>query len=352
MLENFFSPKDVAEFRVWLDWTDNFFITVHKSPDGDAVGSALALAHYLRIKDKNVTIAMHDNPPDFLMWMPGISDILISTNDMVKIQAASESADVICCLDFNTPDRCGSISTFVKESRAKKIMIDHHPEPDDFCDVMLSRLESSSTCELIFHLICALGDWGEVTRQIAECICTGMITDTGGFAYNSNSPQFFFIISQLMEKNVDKDLLYRRIFNNYSEDRLRLTGFVLSEKMQIIPECNCAFITLSAQEKKRFHCSYGDTEGLVNMPLQIRGIRMSAFFHEDLQSGIIKVSLRSVGEVPANRFAGEFFGGGGHLNAAGGEFNGTVQQCVETLRRGLKQWEMSEDSAVKSLFVK
>ncbi len=350
MLDNFFTAADVAQFRIWMEWAENYVILVHSSPDGDAVGSALALSLYLKSKGKTVTVAMPDMPPSFLMWVPGASDIITYDQKPDRISDLIYKADVLCCLDFNVTGRIGDMSSPVLFSRARKIMIDHHPEPGVFCDVILSRPEASSTSELIFHLICALGDWGSVTRQMAECICVGMITDTGGFAYNTNSPRFYFIISQLIEKNVDKDAIQRKIFNNYSEQRLRLTGYVLNQKMHIVDGCKTSYITLSDEEQKKFDCQKGDTEGIVNMPLQISGMLFSAFMRDDLARGVVRVSLRSVGSVPCNLFAAEYFNGGGHKNASGGDFQGSLEDCVQTFLEGLRQWRNSKDRNIRQLF--
>ena len=351
MLENHFSSEDVAEFRMWMEWADNYVIIAHKSPDGDAVGSALALCLYLQSKGKNVKVALPDTPPDFLMWMPGTNDIITYDKEPDRVSDMIYKADVLCCLDFNSTGRVDAMAAPLLYSRAKKIMIDHHPGPSAFCDVTLSRPDSSSTSELVFHLLCAIGEWGNVTRQIAECICTGMITDTGGFAYNSNSPQFFYIISQLIEKNVDKDAIFRKVFNCYTEHRLRLTGFMLHQKMRIYEGCRTALLTLSQSEQKQFHCESGDTEGLVNMPLQISGVLFSVFMRV-LRDGSIRISLRSVQGVPCDRFAACHFHGGGHKSASGGEFEGTMDECVKELERGLEEWRKSDEDCIRQLFIK
>lgn len=349
MLNNYFSSEDVAQFRVWMEWADNYVIMAHKSPDGDAVGSSLALCLFLQSKGKNVKVVFPDCPPDFLMWMSGASEIMTYDSNPDGISDMIYKADVLCCLDFNSPGRVEGMAAPLLYSRAKKIMIDHHPNPSGFCDVILSHPDSSSTSELVFHLLCALGEWGNVTRQIAECICTGMITDTGGFAYNSNSSQFFYIISQLIDKNVDKDALFRKVFNNYSEYRLRLTGFVLTEKMRIYEGCRTALITLSQSEQERYHCQSGDTEGFANMPLQISGVLFSVFMRE-FGNGKIRVSLRSTQGVPCDRFSGDYFHGGGHRSASGGEFIGTLDECVRELERGLEEWRKSDEDCIIQLF--
>lgn len=351
MLENYFSSDDVSEFRVWMEWADNYVIMAHKSPDGDALGSSLALCQYLKSKGKNAVVTLPDSPPRFLMWIPGASDIVVFDKEPDRVSDMIYKADVLCCLDFNSPGRVEEMAAPLLYSRARKIMIDHHPGPSQFCDVILSRPESSSTSELVFHLLCALGDWGSVTRNIAECICTGMITDTGGFAYNSNSSQFFYIVSRLLEKDVDKDALFRKVFNNYSEHRLRMTGFVLTEKMRVYNGCRTALITLTQSEMERFHCESGDTEGIVNMPLQISGVMFSVFMRV-IRTGTVRVSLRSVSSVPSDRFASDYFHGGGHRNASGGEFDGSLEECVKVFEQGLEEWKKSDEECIRQLFNK
>lgn len=352
MLVNYFSEEDVSQFRLWMEWADNYVIVAHVSPDGDAVGSTLALAQYLQLKGKNAVTVLPDSPPEFLNWMHGADGIITFDGNPEKAARLITDADVVCCLDFNAIGRVAGVATSLLYSKAKKIMIDHHRDTRPFCDVTLSRPEASSTSELIFHFICALGDWGSVNRQIAECLCAGMITDTGGFTYNSNSSQFFFVLSQLIDKDVDKDLIYRRIYHNYSENRLRMTGYVLSEKMEMVPDSGIALITLTDEEQRRFSSSKGDTEGFVNLPLQISGVKFTAFLREDRKRGIVKISLRSVDDVPCNRFASEFFKGGGHLNASGGEFEGSVEECREAFLRAVNSWRSSSEKCIRKIFNK
>lgn len=340
MLENLFTEKDVAEFRSWLEWADRFVIISHMSPDGDAVGSSLALMHYLQSRDKTVSVVMPDGIPDFLKWLPGADSIISFENKPDKAELLMFQADVICCLDFNAPNRVAAAAEALLGSKARKIMIDHHPGPSDFCNITLSRPEASSASELVFMFLCAFGEYRNMSLQTAECIYTGMMTDTGAFTYNSSQSQIFYIISQLIEKGIDKDEIYRRVYNNYSADRFRLMGYVLSEKMQVFPEWSAALITLSQEEQDRYNFQKGDTEGFVNIPLQISGIRFSVFMREDREKGYIKISLRSVGDVPSNQFAARHFNGGGHRNASGGEFHGTLKEAEQEFLEGMQNWEI------------
>lgn len=350
MIENVFSKADVAEFRLWMEWAGRFVIVTHISPDGDAVGSSLAMYHYLAGKGKSVSVIVPDSMPEFLNWLPS-GDSVISYKEQSDVaDKLFQEADVICCLDFNTPSRVGNVANELLKSKAKKILIDHHLDPADFCDSILSRSDASSTAELVFQFICALGDYSDVNYQIATCIYTGMMTDTGGFTYNSNHSRIYHIISFLLKSGIDKDAIYRNVYNNYSESRLRLMGYVLHQKMQVFPDMSTALITLSNQELTDNNYKKGDTEGFVNLPLQIQGIKFSVFLREDVEEGIIKASLRSVGDVPCNLFASTYFNGGGHKNASGGEIHNSLVAAQAIFFKGMEDWSKSDEESIKQLF--
>ena len=352
MIENVFSGSDVSEFRIWMGWADRYVILTHMGPDGDAIGSSLALCHYLRRKGKEAVVLVPDSAPEFLNWLPGADSIRVYTDNPDESEELVYKADVLCCLDFNVVGRIGKIAASFIYSKAKKFLLDHHPYPGANYDVILSHPESSSTSELVFHLICALGDFKLINTDIAQCLYTGIMTDSGALSYNSSNSNLFRVVSHLLDNGVDKDEIYRRVYHNYSESRLRLQGFVLCDKMQVFPDQSSALITLTDDELQRFSYKKGDTEGFVNMPLQINGVLLSAFFREDKELGIIKLSFRSVGSVPCNRFSSDFFNGGGHLNAAGGEFKGTLSEAVERFRKGLDEWSRSSEDCIRQLFIK
>jgi phosphoesterase RecJ-like protein len=219
------------------------------------------------------------------------------------------------------------------------MLVDHHLYPGDFARITISHPNISSTSELVFRLICQLGNFSDISKEGAECIYTGMMTDTGGFTFNSNNREVYLIIGELLSKGIDKDEIYRRVFNNHTEDRFRLMGYVLYEKMQVFHPFNAALITLSRAEQNKFHYMKGDTEGFVNIPLSIKNICFSAFLREDTEKDMIKISLRSVGTFPCNQVAAEFFNGGGHLNASGGEFYGTLEEATELFKQALIKYE-------------
>ena len=339
MLTKVIAQAEIDHVEKWFERAEKIVIVSHVSPDGDAIGSSLGLYHFLNGLDKTVNVIVPNYFPDFLHWMPGAKDVIIYNRYKEFADKLIREADVICCLDFNVLSRIDEMEEAVKNSPARKMMVDHHLYPGDFCKIVISHPEISSTSELVFRLICQLGNFGDISKEGAECIYTGMMTDTGGFTYNSNDRDIYFIISELLSKGIDKDEIYRKVFNTYSEGRLRLMGYVLYEKMQVFPEFNAALIWLNRAEQKRFHYSKGDTEGFVNMPLSIKGIRFSAFLREDTEKDMIKVSLRSVGSFPCNQLAAEFFNGGGHLNASGGEFYGTMDEAIDLFKQALVKYE-------------
>lgn len=339
MLEKVILPPNVEKAGKLFDNAEKIVIVTHVSPDGDAIGSSLGLLHFLETQGKNVHVVVPNAFPDFLRWMPGAKDIVRYDRYTDFANQLIAEADLICCLDFNVLSRIDAVARPVEAAGCKKLMVDHHLYPGDFCDVIISHPQISSTSELVFRLICRLGYFEDITLEGAQCIYTGMMTDTGGFTYNSNDRQIYFIISELISKGIDKDEIYRKVFNTYSEGRLRLMGYVLYEKMQVYPQFRSALICLTKAEQSKFHYVKGDTEGFVNIPLQMKGICFSAFLREDTEKPMVKVSLRSVGAFPCNQVAAEFFNGGGHLNASGGEFYGTMDEAIEVFKRALIHYE-------------
>lgn len=339
MLSKVILQANIDKVETYFDRAEKIVIVTHVSPDGDALGSSLGLYHYLVSQEKDVHVVVPNAFPEFLRWMPGAKDIIRYDKYTEFADRLILEADVICCLDFNALSRIDAVAKPVAESQARKVMIDHHLNPEPFCRVTISHPGISSTSELVFRLICRMGCFDDITLEGAECIYTGMMTDTGGFTYNSNDREIYFIISELLSKGIDKDAIYRRVFNTYSENRLRLMGYVLYEKMQVFTPFRAALICLSKEEQARFCSVKGDTEGFVNLPLQIKDVCFSAFLREDAEKKMIKVSLRSVGTFPCNQLASEFFNGGGHLNASGGEFYGSMEEAVALFKQALVKFE-------------
>ena len=339
MLSKVIAQANVDHVEKWFEKADKIVIVSHVSPDGDAIGSSLGLYHFLTSLDKNVHVIVPNAFPDFLKWMPGAKDIIQYNRYKDFADKLIQEADVICVLDLNVLSRLDEMQYAVGDSPARKMLIDHHLYPGDFARITISHPQISSTSELVFRLICQLGNFSDISKEGAECIYTGMMTDTGGFTFNSNNREIYLIIGELLSKGIDKDEIYRNVYNNNSEGRLRLQGYVLYEKMQLYPQYRSALISLSREEQKRFQYAKGDTEGLVNIPLSIKDVCFSAFLREDTEKDMIKISLRSVGTFPCNQVASEFFNGGGHLNASGGEFYGPLEDAVALFKQALVKYE-------------
>lgn len=316
---------------------NNIVITAHISPDGDAIGSSLGLCNFLHAIGKKATVVVPNGFPAFLKWLPGAKDILVFKDNRHEAVEALKAADLFVTLDYNELTRLGpDMEAVARTLTCTKIMIDHHLKPELFSTVTISYPLMSSTCEMIFRLICRMGYFDVLSKEIAECIYTGMMTDTGNFSYNSNSSELYIIISELLRKGINKDEIYHRVFNSYTADRYRMMGFALS-KMEIIEEYGTAIITMSRAELNKYNYHKGDTEGFVNMPLSIKGVCLSAFYKEE--DGLIKVSLRSHGEVPCNIIASDLYNGGGHKNASGGEAHGdTLDGAAAKLREALPKY--------------
>ncbi len=338
--------KQLIETKKQIEKAQKIVIVTHLSPDGDAMGSSLGLYHYLLSMDKEVRVVVPNAFPYFLKWMDGSKDVVVNTYIPTVAEALIRSADLIFCLDFNTLKRIGILGDLVEQSNAKKILIDHHLDPDESFDVVISYSQISSTSEIVFRLMAQMDNGlDNISTVMAECIYTGMMTDTGGFTYNSNDPEIFEIISMLLKKGIDRDLIYRNVFNNYSDQRFRLLGYTLSQRMKIYPEHKASLIYLTKEDQQQFTLTKGDTEGFVNYPLSIKDILFSVFIRED--GDLTKISLRSQGDFPCNKFAADYFNGGGHLNASGGEFYGEIEDAISLFEEGLEKYaEILQNSSI------
>ena len=334
------NANQLAQLNQLISTAQTVLITCHKSPDGDAIGSSLGWAEYLRSLGKDPTVIVPDQYPDFLKWMPNTEKIVRYDKHKEKCDMLFKIADLVFCLDYNTPSRVDEMESSLVNTKAPRVLIDHHLDPNVPTVLTISQPEASSTSELIFRIVWQLGGFEQVSKQFAVPIYCGMMTDTGGFLYNSTRPEIYFIIGVLLTKNIDKDKIYRNVYHNYSEDRIRMMGYVMYEKLVYVPEFHAAFYTLTKEEQKRFRFIKGDAEGLVNIPQQIKGLKLSISLREDSDKpNLIWVSLRSVDDFPCNKMAEEFFNGGGHLNASGGRVNGTMQDAVETVKKALLAYE-------------
>lgn len=285
----------------------------HRNPDGDAMGATLAMCGVLRKMNKRATVLVPNKFPDNLACMSGADEVVVYEGDEEKAKATLESADFLMVMDFNSFSRLGDLEVLMPDIPCA--MVDHHPYPGIDTPMLFSDTSVSSTCELLTNIIYDMGMDEYVDEAIATALFVGILTDTGRFNHNSSKPRTYRMVANLMEKGVDKDGVIDRVFDCYTEQRMRLMGFVLNEKMQLFPEQELAIVALSMEEKNRFDYKQGDSEGLVNLPLSIDGINKSVFMQE--HDDMVRMSLRSKGDRPINKIASEHFEGGGHANAAG-----------------------------------
>ena len=338
-MKNLLNEQELQALRTHIAQSSRILICAHRGPDGDAVGSSLGWAEYLRQQGKQVDIVMPTPFPDFLRWMPGSQDIRFYARHEAEAEQVIAQADLIFCLDFNGLQRLQEMQAPVAAAQAKRIIIDHHLDPDrSIAAQVVSFPTRCSTSEIVCRLIIELGGWDELPQKAAVCLYTGMMTDTGGFTYNSNDPEIYEVISMLLTKGIDKDKIYRNVFNVYSEDRMRLTGYILYRKLRFYYNRHASIFALTREEMRRFHFIRGDAEGLVNMPLQVKGMRLSISLREDTERDVVRVSLRSVDDFPCNRMAEELFHGGGHLNASGGELPFPLSEAMLTAERAIKAY--------------
>lgn len=330
MISSLHEDNKLKSLRALINDSERIAVVTHSAPDGDAAGSSLALMHILGHLEKDVRVIFPDMLPPLLRSLPGAKDATDATRYPDFARKLISEADLIVCLDFNELSRTGALGKLVGEAAAPKVMIDHHLNPADFATVTISRPEMSSTCYLLFRVLCGLELFSFFDKAAAECLLTGMMTDTGNFSYNASDPEIHIVVAELMKLGANPEEIYRRQFETHSENSLRLNSYALLEKMEVFPEAGAALITLSRNELNKFHYVKGDTEGLVNRPLAIPEVVYSCYLREE--DGYIKVSMRSLGDFPVNELCHEYFGGGGHRNAAGGEFNGTLEQAADLFR--------------------
>jgi phosphoesterase RecJ-like protein len=336
MLKDILNSQQLEQLKTLIGESQNIIITCHQNADGDALGSSLGWAEYLKTQGKEPTIIVPDQYPDYLHWLPNTEKIVRYDKHREQADLLLKIADLVFCLDYNTPSRVDEMETALCGSPAKKILIDHHLGPDVPAILTISHPEASSTSELVFRIVWQLGGFDLMTKHFATPIYCGMMTDTGGFTYNSSDPTIYYIISQLLTKDINKDRIYRNVYHNFSENRLRLTGFVMLERLVVDNERHASYYALHREDLKRFHFVKGDAEGLVNMPLQIKGHKLSISLREDTErQNLVWVSLRSVDDFPCNKMAAEFFNGGGHLNASGGHLDMTIDEAVQVVREAI-----------------
>ena len=310
----------------WIESSQRIVVIPHRNPDGDAIGSALGIFNLLQNMEKTSALVCPNDFPEFLHWLPGKDKVMVATDHPDMAKTLIDKADLLIMTDFNCPSRIKGIEEAVLQSKARKILIDHHPEPKEFADLVFSDTSVSATAELLYLFIQATGLEKYMDKSVAECLFTGIMTDTGSFSYNSSNPQTYIVLGELLKFEIDKDKIHSLVFNNFSHKRMQLLGYCLNEKFVVLPEFRTGFISITKEELKRFDFQPGDTEGFVNYPLSVKGVIFSALFIE--RDEHIKLSFRSKGKFAANRFSQLYFNGGGHRNAAGGECNLDMEACV------------------------
>jgi phosphoesterase RecJ-like protein len=315
--------------------SENILIICHINPDGDAIGSQLALFHFLKTRGIKASLMAPNYLQEFLKWMDGADEINIFIKERKECRKLIKEADLIVMLDFNQSNRLGEAEDLVISSKAQKVIIDHHLDPGDFADLIISDPSKCSTSELVHELVSEINGGDFINKSYAEALYVGIITDTGNFEHGPYSSRTFRIVANLLDLNIEKEKILDLIYNNFSSDRIRLQGFAMNNRMVVIPEYNTAYIFLSRRDLADYNYVKGDTEGFVNLPLSIKGIYFSALFIE--KENFIKLSFRSKGEFPSNEFASMYFSGGGHLNASGGEYSDTLENTIEYFLKVLKE---------------
>lgn len=327
-----------ARFKTLISKSHHIVIVTHYNPDGDAMGSSLALYNYLLKLKKNVSVITPNDYPEFLHWMHHNKKVINYNTQTKKATNLIAKSDLIFTLDFNNYSRLEGLGDVLNESTAAKIIIDHHQQPDNYATLYYHDVMAGSTCELIYEFICGLGGKKLIDKHIAACIYTGMMTDTGSFRFDSVTPNTHKILAELLSTGIKPSDIHSAVYDTYSESRVKLLGYCLTEKMVVLKEYQTAYISVTENELQRFHFQKGDTEGIVNYPFSIKGIRFCAFFSES--EGKVKISFRSKGKFDVNQFARNHFNGGGHINAAGGRGNSAnLEQTIDEFKALLPNYK-------------
>ncbi len=328
-----FTPHNIERTKALIDQAKHIVITTHVGPDGDAIGSSMGLYHFLKGMGKDVTVITPNPFPDFLKWMKDTDKIIRYTEETEKATELTNQSDLIFCLDFNDLSRVDKYTAVLTAATAPKIMIDHHEQPKDFAEVMFSDPHKSSTCEMIVDFIEEMDGDKFYTADLAACLYTGLVTDTGSFRHSCTHPSTHRAAAKLIEKGANNSKIAELVNDTGTFDRLRLIGYALSNKMVYLPEYKTIYFSLSLEELERMNYQDGDTEGLVNYGLSIQGVVMSVYFRESEEK--IKISFRSKGGFSVQELAKAHFNGGGHFNASGGAsyvpLNDTIQKFLDVL---------------------
>ncbi|MBA3647592.1 MAG: bifunctional oligoribonuclease/PAP phosphatase NrnA [Chitinophagales bacterium] len=319
----------ISELKELLSSPKKIVITTHQRPDGDAIGSSLGLYHYLKLKKHDVTVITPNDYPEFLKWLPGDEYVMNYEKQTLQAQQLVTEANIIFCLDFNKLYRLEELGKFIELSASVKVLIDHHLDPDDFAEFIFSNIKACSTCELVYAFILEMDDKSLITKDIASCLYTGILTDTDRFRIPTTSAYVHRVSAELLEYGIDHTKIYEEVYETFSENRLRFFGYCIREKLKIIPAFKTGIISLETADLRKFNIQSGDTEGLVNYPLWIKDIQLSVLIIQ--RPGEVRLSFRSKGDFSVNDLARNNFEGGGHRNAAGGKSQLSVAQTQEKL---------------------
>lgn len=325
----------IEALQAFLATPKQIVLTSHTNPDGDAIGSCLALYHYFSQKGHRVSAIVPNEIPDFFSWMPGFPQVFVYDTAALYCTNLIQSADIIFALDYNGLSRADELGKAIGKSPARRVMIDHHLSPESFAEFVLSDTTASSTCELIYDFLGRMGELDQTPLATFECLYTGILTDTGGFAY-ATSPKLFRTVAELLEKGIDHIAIHDLVFNSYNEKRMRLLAFCLHERMEILPEYGVAIIGLSQEDHQKHNIRRGDMEGVVNYPLRIRDVQMSVLVSE--RKNEVKLSFRSKGHFSVQQLCAAHFHGGGHRNASGGSSTLSLAETIQKLRELLPEY--------------
>ena len=315
----------------------NIVIVPHEHADGDAIGSAIGFAEVLSGFGHQVQIISPSDYPDFIKWFSSKIEITVINNKIKRAKAILDQSEILICVDFNEASRAGKLEKMILEYSNPKILIDHHPYPTDFCDFTVSETHYSSTAELLYDVVNATGLQNYLNKESAEALYTGILTDTGSFNHNTSDPNTFKVVSDLMKFGIDTKKIQSEVYHNFSISRMKFLGYCLHQKMVVFPELRTAMISISKKEQEEFKFKTGDTEGFVNYPLSINNIVFSAIFIE--KDDIVKASFRSKGDFPVNHFSRDHFGGGGHINAAGGDTKLSLEETIKKFTQLLPDYK-------------
>tara|TARA_B100000161_G_scaffold265462_1_gene241814 strand:- start:5891 stop:6892 length:1002 start_codon:yes stop_codon:yes gene_type:complete len=331
--------EKIKELSKLLKEAKNIIIVTHNNPDGDAIGSSLALFHFLNKINIKATTITPNNHPSFLNWVPGIDELLIFEENTEITTKKIKESDLIFTLDFNSLTRCGEIFNHL-DLEKNFVMIDHHQNPENYAKIQFSEPNISSTCELVYNLIDGFGKKSLINKKIASCLYLGMMTDTGCFQYNGVTSQTYDIISYLITKKIDQSEIYNNVYNNSNISKLLVLGKALGS-LKVLKKDNTSFMHLTKKDLLDSNYQKGDSEGIVNYGLSLSNINFTAIFIEDIdQEDLIKISFRSKIDFPCNKFAEQYFEGGGHINAAGGKYIGSVKEAIKFFKEKIKEFQV------------